>query len=242
MGNSIDKFFTILDLYFPYLSYTLFAAGIALLLFYFGRKMMIRKYKTRYDYTSRYEIKVLWYAALIWIIAIVIYPRQIVGEAIPIRHFVDLFIEISLALIAGTAIYYSLKYYYPTFLNRQLKRLRYMPRKSPKTGKPMKLLTEEEEDVFLDEGMQAEEEVFSVDYDVWVDEETGYTEIEKYSGKYTAKECPNCGYQTLKVEKEELLIAPTQYANGELLKRYKCSYCSHKEKEIFTVAKLKEEK
>ena len=39
----------------------------------------------------------------------------------------------------------------------------------------MKLLSEEEEDAYLDEGQQAEENVFSVDYDVWIDEETGYT-------------------------------------------------------------------
>ena len=32
------------------------------------------------------------------------------------------------------------------------------------------LLSEDEEDAYLDEGMQAEENVFSVDYDVWIDE------------------------------------------------------------------------
>jgi hypothetical protein len=242
MGNSANEFFDTLDLFFPYISYILFFVGAGMLLFYFGKRITIKNYKKRYDFISKYEIKVLWNSAVIWLIALVIYPRTIVSETILISEFVDLFIEISLALIIGTAIYYTLKYYYPRYLNRQLKRLRYMPRMSPKTGKPMKLLTEEEEDVYLDEGMQAEEDVFSVDYDVWIDEETGYTKIEKYFGKYTAKECPNCGYQTLKVEKEELLIAPTEYASGELLKRYKCTYCGHKEKEIFTVAKLKEEK
>jgi DNA-directed RNA polymerase subunit RPC12/RpoP len=146
-----------------------------------------------------------------------------------------------LAIILGTIAYYTLKFYYPNYMNKRLKNLRYKPRISPKTGKPMKLLTEEEEDVYLDEGMQAEEDVFSIDYDVWIDEETGFTQIEKYSGKLTAKECPRCGYQTLKVEKEELIIAPTAFASGELMKRYKCTYCGHKEKEIFKVAKLTEE-
>jgi len=42
-------------------------------------------------------------------------------------------------------------------IEKRLKVLRYKPRISPKTGKPMKLLSEEEEDVHLDEGMQAEE-------------------------------------------------------------------------------------
>ena len=46
----------------------------------------------------------------------------------------------------------------------------------------------------------------------------------------------------LKIEKEELLIAPSNVSYGELLKRYRCTYCNHTEKEIFHVAKLKEAK
>ena len=49
----------------------------------------------------------------------------------------------------------------------------------------MKLLSEEE-DVYLDEGMQAEENAYSVDYDVWIDEKTGFTKIEKYNGRLHA--------------------------------------------------------
>ncbi len=242
MEGSVNNFFELIDPYLVYLSFLFFLGGLIALIFYYGKKFSIKRYKLKYDYISKNEIKVLWYVALLWLIALVVYPWNIISDEMALSHFVDLFIEISLATIAGMAIYYTLQIYYPSYLNNQLKRLRYKPRKSPKTGKPMKLLTEEEEDVYLDEGMQAEEEVFSIDYDVWIDEETGYTEVEKYSGKNTAIKCPNCGYQTLKVEKEELLIAPTAYTSGELLKRYKCSYCNHKMKEIFTVAKLKEEK
>src|SRR3989442_12745115 len=88
----------------------------------------------------------------------------------------------SMGLIVDVILQNLLKFYYPFYIEKRLKVLRYMPRVSPKTGKPMKLLSEEEEDAYLDEGMQAEENVFSVDYDVWKDEETGYIQIEKYSG------------------------------------------------------------
>jgi hypothetical protein len=81
---------------------------------------------------------------------------------------------------------------------------------SERRANQMKLLSEEEEDVYLDEGMQAEENVFSVDYDVWIDEETGYTKIEKYAGHLHALQCPECNYQTLKVVKEEILESPTE--------------------------------
>ena len=92
----------------------------------------------------------------------------------------------------------------------------------------MKLLSEEEEDVYLDEGMQAEENVFSVDYDVWIDQETGYTQIEKYAGHLHALQCPECNYQTFKIVKEEIVKQPTETEEGEIMKHYQCGYCGYK--------------
>lgn len=99
----------------------------------------------------------------------------------------------------------------------------------------MKLLSEEEEDTYLDEGMQAEENIFSTDYDVWKDEESGYIKIEKYSGHLHALECPECNYQTFKVVKEEILKTPTLAEEGELLKHYTCGYCGYKAKKTVTL-------
>lgn len=99
----------------------------------------------------------------------------------------------------------------------------------------MKLLSEEEEDVYLDEGMQAEENLFSMDYDVWKDEESGYVKIEKYAGHLHAVQCPECNYQTFKVVKEEILKAPTETEEGELLKHFLCGYCGYKAKKAVTL-------
>jgi hypothetical protein len=138
-------------------------------------------------------------------------------------------------LIAALIVQNLLKFYYPFYIEKRLKELRYRPRVSPKTGKPMKLLSEAEEDAYLDEGMQAEENVFSIDYDVWKDEESGFIKIEKYAGHLHALECPECNYQTFKVVKEEILKAPTATEEGELLKHYQCSYCSYKAKKTVTL-------
>jgi len=234
-------FLDILDRVTPILSYLLIVSGIILLGYYLIRINLVRGNKEKYNLISRYEKKIIWYASIFWLVALLIHPKQFVSDTIKMNGLLDFFITAILVLSLTFLIYYILKHYYPDFVNRRLNRLRYKPRISPKSGKPMKLLTEEEEDVYLDEGMQAEEDVFSVDYDVWIDEDTGYTQIEKYSGKYAIKQCPKCYYQTLKIEKEELLIAPTVQSSGELLKRYKCTYCGHTEKEIFNVAKLKKE-
>ncbi len=224
------------------ISYGLFAIAIVLLLYHFISLMTIRDYKKRYDFINRHEINNLWHAALILLFSIGIYINTLRSEGELIWIMVSIFVTVMMGLIVGVIVSNILKFYYPFYVEKRLKRLRYSPRVSPKTGKPMKLLSEDEEDVYLDEGMQAEENVFSVDYDVWIDEETGYTKIEKYAGHLIALQCPECNYQTLKVVKEEILESPTESEEGELMKFYKCDYCGYKERKAFRVAKLKGQK
>jgi len=222
-----------------YIAYTLVAVGLLTILYHFLRLVMTVELKKRYDYINKYEIKTLWASTLFVIIGIGFYVNTLVKEGEIIWLLVRVFVTIMVGLIIGVIISNLLKFYYPFYVEKRLRKLRYTPRKSPKTGKPMKLLSEEEEDVYLDEGMQAEENVFSVDYDVWIDEETGHTKIEKYAGHLVALQCPECSYQTLKVVKEEILESPTETEEGELMKFYKCDYCGYKERKAFRVAKLK---
>ncbi len=223
-----------------FISYGL--AGIAgvILLYHFLSLLSIRDYKKRYDFINKHEINNLWNAAVVLLFAIGIYINTLVPEGELIWVLVRLFVTVMMGLIVGVIISNILKFYYPFYVEKRLKKLRFTPRVSPKSGKAMKLLSEEEEDVYLDEGMQAEENVFSVDYDVWIDEESGYTKIEKYAGHLIALQCPECNYQTLKVSKEEILESPTESDEGELMKFYKCDYCGYKERKAFRVAKLNE--
>ncbi len=221
------------------IAYALAGIAVVILLYHFLSLLSKRDYKKRYDFINRYEINNLWYASVFLLFAIGIYINTLVSEGELIWVLVRLFVTIMMGLIVGVIISNILKFYYPFYVEKRLKKLRYTPRISPKTGKPMKLLSEDEEDVYLDEGMQAEENVFSVDYDVWIDEETGYTKIEKYAGHLIAQQCPECNYQTLKVVKEEILESPTEEEEGELMKFYKCDYCGYKERKAFRIARLK---
>jgi hypothetical protein len=220
-------------------SYGLVAIAAIILVFHFLSLLSKRDFKKRYDFINKHEIDNLWYASVVLLFAIGIYINTLVQEGELVWVLVRLFVTVMMALIVGVIISNILKFYYPFYVEKRLKRLRFTPRLSPKTGKPMKLLSETEEDVYLDEGMQAEENVFSVDYDVWIDEETGYTKIEKYSGHLIALQCPECNYQTLKVVKEEILESPTENEEGELMKFYKCDYCGYKERKAFRIARLK---
>lgn len=222
-----------------YISYGLAVIALIILLYHLLKLSSLRNPKKRYDFINKHEINNLWYASVVLLFAIGVFVNTLVDEGEVIWLAVRVFVTVMMGLIVGVIISNLLKFYYPFYVEKRLKKLRYQPRISPKTGKQMKLLSEDEEDVYLDEGMQAEENVFSVDYDVWIDEETGYTQIEKYAGHLIALQCPECNYQTLKVVKEEILESPTETEEGELMKFYKCDYCGYKERKAFRIAKLK---
>lgn len=214
------------------IAYLAWGLGLLVALGYFIKLSINGSNKEKYDYINRYEIRVLWVAAIILIVGAAFFANSsldsISMDPFNVMVFVRFFITVSMSLIVALVVQNLLKFYYPFYIEKRLKVLRYKPRISPKTGKPMKLLSEEEEDAYLDEGMQAEENVFSVDYDVWKDEETGHIQIEKYAGHLHAIQCPECNYQTFKVIREEITKQPSTEEEGEVIKHYQCGYCGYK--------------
>jgi hypothetical protein len=204
------------------------AIGILVVLGYIVKLNSTGGGKSKYDFINRHEIKFLWIATIILIVGACFFVNANVTEVTLLWVFVRVFTTAMMGILVGMIIQNLLKFYYPFFIERRLKVLRYQPRISPKSGKPMKLLSEEEEDAHLDEGMIAEENVYSVDYDVWLDEETGFKQIEKYAGHLHAIQCPECNYQTFKVTREEIMRQPTATEEGELMKHYLCGYCGYK--------------
>lgn len=240
MTNTSTQSFEAWNMWAQYIAYGLVGLAVLILIAHLIKLATTSDSKTKYDYINRTEINVLMACSVILIIGGGFYANSYIVELGILWLFVRLFVTISLGLIIGVIVQNLLKFYYPFYIEKRLKKLRYKPRISPKSGKPMKLLSEEEEDVYLDEGMQAEEEIFSIDYDVWVDEETGYTKIEKYSGHLHALQCPECNYQTFRVTKEEILKSPTHEEEGELMKNFACGYCGHKAKKNFKIAMLRD--
>lgn len=226
--------------YGQYLSYAAAGVGVLILIGHYLKLVTTKDYKDRYDYINMHEINLLWYGFLLILIGITLYANTLRPENTWLWFLVWIFVTLMVAMIIGVIVQNVLKFYYPFFIEKRLKKLRFTPRISP-DGRKMKLLSEEEEDVHLDEGMQAEENAFSVDYDVWIDEISGYTKIEKYNGRLHALQCSECNYQTLKVEKEEVIQEATTTEEGELMKYYSCTYCGHKQRKSFGISKLKEE-
>jgi hypothetical protein len=130
--------------------------GVLVLLGHLIKLMITNEYKAKYDYINMFEIKFLWIASVMLISAGAVFANTLVSESSIVSFFVRLFVSVMFAIIAGVIIQNILKFYYPFYIEKRLKFLRFEPRTSP-DGRKMRLLSEEEEDVYLDEGMQAEE-------------------------------------------------------------------------------------
>ena len=228
------------NMYGQYAAFALYGLAVLILLGYVIKLSAKKEPKDKYDYINQSEINSLWYFTLGVICGTAILANTFIIDITVVWLIVRVFLTVMMSIIVGVIIQNILKFYYPFYIEKRLKKLRYQPRISPKSGKPMKLLSEEEEDVYLDEGMQAEEDLFSIDYDVWIDEENDYTKIEKYAGHLHAQQCPECNYQTFKVTKEEIVTPPSVEDEGELVKFFDCGYCGHKSKRPFKIARLKE--
>jgi hypothetical protein len=219
-------------------AYVVVVGGLIVLIGHYLKLATTKDYKTRYDYINMHEINLLWLGFLLVLIGASLYINTLFSTTTWLWFCIRIFLTGMMAMIIGVIIQNILKFYYPFFIEKRLKKLRFTPRISP-DGRKMKLLSEEEEDVFLDEGMQAEENAFSVDYDVWMDEISGFTKIEKYNGRLHALKCEECNYQTLKVEREEIIQEATLEEPGELMKYMACGYCGHKQRKSFHIAKLR---
>ncbi len=198
--------------------------------------------KKKYDYLSENDINMQMRS--IWLFAgAVLFLLNTTYKATMEIHYVWFIVRFFITFCISTLVVYIsyllYKFSYPSTLDTKLKELRYKPRISS-SGNEMRLLSEEEEDVHLDEGMQAEEEVFSVDYDVWVDEATGEIKIEKYAGRLEASKCNTCGFYTMKLINEEIVEPATTTSDGEMIQRFVCTYCGAKRTKPMKIAKLEE--
>ncbi len=223
--------------------YLIFAAFALALILWVGYKLKLNglpSMKAKHDYISHNEANKLQRVHFTLAVSLFFFINWLEYETVALNiiwFFVRLFIGIAIAILYAYVARLLLKYFWPKKMHTRMRKLRYTPRVNPKTGNKMKLLSEAEEDAYLDEGKQAEENVFSVDYDVWIDEETGDTHIEKYDGRLSAEECDRCGFQTLKLEKEEILTPATDYEDGELQKEFKCVYCKRVKRRTVKLSK-----
>ena len=119
------------------------------------------------------------------------------------------------------------------FLFRRFLRLR--PRNCQKCQTRMELLDEVADDAHLDEGSQLEENIKSVDYDVWQCPRCSHAHIERWRNwfsRYGA--CPSCKYRALESDSTTLRSATTS-STGLRRIDYNCVNCGHEYSETKTI-------
>ncbi len=244
ISDSYRNFLEVWNLIVIVLAFVAFATGFLIIIVHWIKVKSIKDYKHIYDYLNANQTKMIYFSIIAFAVGLTLYINTLSNENVVLSQvwfMVRMFVALCISTLIIYVSYLMLKFAYPSRLEKKLKKWRYKPRVNPKTGNVMKLLSEEEEDVHLDEGMQAEENVFSIDYDVWVDEETGDVQIEKYPGHLHGLQCNSCGFQTMKLVKEEILIPPTSTLEGEMRKNYQCTYCKSTRKKTVKIARLSQD-
>lgn len=223
-----------------------FAAFAGLILLYHEFKIFqIKDFKAKYDYVNLHEIRYFWYGVMALIFGVALYINSVAaGISMDIFgsketwFYVRTFMTLCFLVVTYFLFYSLVRIYYPRFVEKRLAKLRAKPRISP-TGNVMRRLSDHEEEAHLEASQFAEQkEIHTVDYDVWLDDATGYKKIEKYHAYQHAVECPECGYVTFKIANEEIEKAPANMEEGLIIKHYKCSYCGHREAKEVVVAAL----
>ncbi len=125
------------------------------------------------------------------------------------------------------------------FIRNRLGKYRNHKRFSKITSEEMFKKNDVTEDPFLNKGQLVEENIRSVDYDVWVTEKGDDTLVLRYQklfSKYT--KCPQCSYKTYFTAHSRTVKAATKTATGIRQETYSCKNCNYSKVRSITISKI----
>lgn len=129
--------------------------------------------------------------------------------------------------------------YFP--LKSRLDKWRNGRHRCPNCGHDMHKLDEDEDNKYLTPAQDTEEKLASVDYDVWLCDNCGETDILAYRNPDTVyTECPVCHSRACRMTRDRIIVSPTTRHGGRGVKEYMCMNC-HKQSAIpYNIARLEE--
>ena len=105
-------------------------------------------------------------------------------------------------------------------------------------GSEMELLSEAQEDSFLDAIKQLEEKIGSRDYDVWLCKKCRNTIIYPYDKIFSAYDkCPSCGAKTYKKKYDSVVREPSVHHDGLVKTVFECKNCKYKDEKTKVLPK-----
>ncbi|MCB2406731.1 TPM domain-containing protein [Hymenobacter lucidus] len=132
----------------------------------------------------------------------------------------------------------GLAFYWP-WHQRRMAALREAAYACPACTQPMHRLDETQDDAALQPGQFAEEQVESVDYDVWHCAACQHRFTLEYANLGTDVEaCEQCHHRTAQPQPDEEMEAATTSHGGWGWHVWYCAFCLHTKKEKYTTARL----
>lgn len=105
-------------------------------------------------------------------------------------------------------------------------------------GCKMHKLSEERDNDYLSAGQDMEERLKSVDYDVWLCDNCGMTDVIPFENKRSAyKVCPDCGAKACALVSDRVMVPPTATREGRGIRIYSCKNCRHTHSEAYSIPK-----
>lgn len=120
-----------------------------------------------------------------------------------------------------------------------MRRLREKPRICPHCKAKMTKVDEVHDNDYLNRGQDLEEQLGSVDYDVWLCPSCGETDIEPYINPHSSyHRCEKCGSYTSRLDRDRVLRQPSTLYAGEGVKEYACLNCGHINRVPYSIPKI----
>jgi len=140
----------------------------------------------------------------------------------------------------GWAILFPLPFIYvQILLKRKIASIRTIPRDCANCGKKCVRLSETEENEYLSKESQLEEQLKSVDYDIWKCKACGQFSMEAYLNEKTEySECPKCKTRAFYTASSTTKVAATTSHSGskEIVKL--CKFCNHRKVSTETIPRI----
>ncbi|MDE6288071.1 MAG: TPM domain-containing protein, partial [Muribaculaceae bacterium] len=109
-------------------------------------------------------------------------------------------------------------------------------RNCPNCGTAMIKVDEVNDNRYLTPSQDLEEQIGSVDYDVWLCPSCGETDILAYVNKSSPMiECENCHARTARLKVNRIVQKPTAHAEGKGVQEYECLNCHHTTRRYYKI-------
>lgn len=181
-----------------------------------------------------------WLAGIVFLISLGYFFNGIIKtrkhpdyyhRAIIWRDSLPTFGWLTLASIGSAAIIWLMAYL-------MYRHWRTKPRPCSTCGAKMKRLGEEEDNELLSPAQDLEEQLKSIDYDVWECPSCGTIERYAYKSKQTQySECPKCHTVAMRLAGTRTVIPATTRQAGRGEKVYECKYCGHIHRDPYIIPK-----